>query len=190
MQPTIDEKVLSSPQNEDVIVSESEEIQMKRNFGLLRLIALGFNTSDSWVAVGSSIPLAIAAGGTVSLLYGIIVVSFTMLCTGFSLAELASIYPTAGGQYHLTSILAPKRRSRGLSYVCGLTAVLSWIAIAASVSLIITEFTFSLVISYNPAVEVKPWQYFLLYQAAHVVVVLYNLFMIQKTAWIYDFTCM
>lgn len=31
-----------------------------------------------------------------------------------TLAELASVYPTAGGQYHWTSILAPAKWSRGL----------------------------------------------------------------------------
>jgi choline transport protein len=31
-----------------------------------------------------------------------------------TLAELASVYPTAGGQYHWTSILAERRWGRGI----------------------------------------------------------------------------
>lgn len=181
-------KIESNTQNEDVIVLEPEP-QMKRNFSLLSLVALGLKTSNSWVAVGSSLPLAIAAGVTVSLLYGIVIVSFSIICTGLSLAELASVYPTAGGQYHLTSTIAPKKHSRWLSHICGLTGVLSWIAIAASVGLILTEFTFSLIISNNPGFEVKSWHYFLVYQAFQLFTVYYNLFLIQRSLRIYDFTC-
>ncbi|TDZ31462.1 Choline transport protein [Colletotrichum spinosum] len=44
------------------------------------------------------------------------------------MAEIASVYPTAGGQYHWTSILAPRPYSRVLSYCCGSVNFLGWIA--------------------------------------------------------------
>ncbi|KAJ5099521.1 amino acid transporter [Penicillium argentinense] len=155
-------KLEAGPQPDEVQISDSEEIHMN-------LIALSFNTSDSWVGIGSNIPLVLAARGRVSLLYGTIVISFTITCTGVSLAELASVYPTEGGQYHLSSIIAPKRHSKWISYFCGLPGVFSWIAIAASIGLIVTEFVFSLTISYNPDLQTKRWQYFLLYQAVQLI---------------------
>jgi choline transport protein len=74
----------------------------------------GWNISNAWAAVAGTLALAISSGGTVTIIYGIIVVLLLVGCSAASLAELASVYPTAGGQYHWTSILAPKRWNRGL----------------------------------------------------------------------------
>ncbi|WXC56086.1 hypothetical protein SNK03_002023 [Fusarium graminearum] len=166
----------------------SGDAGMKKTFSFLGILALGFNISNSWVAIASSLALSIAAGGTVTILYGILVVGFAMICTGFSLAELASVYPTAGGQYHLTSILAPERFSKGLSYTCGMLGVFSWISIGSSIALIVAQTIMALVIQYHPDLTIKSWHYFLLYVAVHVIAVLYNLFLAQRTEWIYKLT--
>ncbi len=41
------------------------------------------------------------------------------LAVAYSLAEICSAYPTAGGQYSWVAILAPPRVARGLSWVTG-----------------------------------------------------------------------
>jgi choline transport protein len=86
----------------------------KRDIGMLTIICTGWNISNAWAAVAGTIVLAISSGGTVTIIYGIIVVFILGGASAASLAELASVYPTAGGQYHWTSILAPKRWNRGL----------------------------------------------------------------------------
>ncbi len=58
--------------------------------------------------------LSIASGGSVTLVYGLIIIFIFVGSSAATLAEIASVYPTAGGQYHWTSILAPKKWSRGL----------------------------------------------------------------------------
>lgn len=58
--------------------------------------------------------LSIASGGSVTLIYGLIIIFIFVGSSAATLAEIASVYPTAGGQYHWTSILAPKEWSRGL----------------------------------------------------------------------------
>ncbi|RAL08064.1 uncharacterized protein BO97DRAFT_418054 [Aspergillus homomorphus CBS 101889] len=67
------------------------ETGLKRNFNMVSIMALGFNTSNSWMAIAGSLPLAIAGGGTVTLLYGVLVVCFAMSCAGLRLAELAAV---------------------------------------------------------------------------------------------------
>ena len=54
-----------------------------------------------------------------TLLYGQILI-FILIGLGSTatLAELTSVYPTAGGQYHWTSILAPKSTNRALVSSC------------------------------------------------------------------------
>ena len=67
-------------------------------------------------------------GGPVTLIYGFIFCWFSALTTAASLAEMASMAPTSGGQYHWVSMLAPPRFSVFLSWITGWSAVLGWIA--------------------------------------------------------------
>jgi choline transport protein len=50
----------------------------------------------------------------VTLIYGIIIIFVLAGSCALSMAEIASVYPTAGGQYHWTSILAPEGINRPL----------------------------------------------------------------------------
>ncbi|OJJ95192.1 hypothetical protein ASPACDRAFT_36577 [Aspergillus aculeatus ATCC 16872] len=159
---------------------------LKRNFNMISIMALGFNTSNSWIAIAGSLPLAIAGGGTVTLLYGILVVCFAMSCTGLSLAELAAVYPSAGGQYYFTSMLAPAQHRRWLSYMCGIIGIWSWVAIAASLSLMVTEGIMAMVLTYHPTFVPQSWHYFLMYQAVHIIAMAYNVGLLSKTVWVYD----
>lgn len=166
------------------------DMPMKRRFSILSIIAVGYNISNSWVAIASSFAIAIQSGGAVSLLYGIIAVTVAMLATGLTLAELASVYPTAGGQYHFASILASPRWSRGLSYFSGLAAVFSWLTLAASIALAATQALMAIIIRWQPAYQAQSWHYFLVYQALNGVIVLYNIFLTNKTLWVYNVACM
>jgi len=58
--------------------------------------------------------LAIFQGGPVTIIYGCVLMLFLMGASALTLAELAARYPTAGGQYHWTAILAPRKYARGL----------------------------------------------------------------------------
>lgn len=79
-------------------VSDLGVAPTRRHFSNLNIIALSFNICNSWVAIATSLAIAISAGGTATLIYGIPLASIAYAATGASLAELASCYPTAGGQ--------------------------------------------------------------------------------------------
>ncbi|KAH0421298.1 hypothetical protein KCU90_g9563, partial [Aureobasidium melanogenum] len=70
----------------------------RRHFSNFNIIALSFNICNSWVAIATSLAIAISAGGTATLIYGIPLATIAYAATGVSLAELSSCYPTAGGQ--------------------------------------------------------------------------------------------
>lgn len=162
---------------------------MKRKFSILNIISVGYNISNSWVAIATSFAIAIQSGGAVSLLYGIITVAATMACTGITLAELASVYPTAGGQYHFTSILASQRWSRGLSYACGLAAVFSWMTLAASIALAATQALMAMVVYWQPGYQAQNWHIFLVYQLMNAMMVAYNIVLTNRTLWVYNLGC-
>ena len=70
--------------------------------------------------------ISVSASGTVGIIYGIFFIFIMVGCSAATLAEIAAVYPTAGAQYHWTSILAPKRLSRGLvSFFLGNVSLLA-----------------------------------------------------------------
>jgi len=125
-----------------------------------------------------------------------------------TLAELASVYPTAGGQYHWTSILAPKGWSRGLvslaavesaslgsmltllqSYCCGATNVFAWIATCAGIAIIVPQQIIGMATFFNPSYVAETWHAFLLYQAANLLILVYNIYLLKRSMWIHDVGC-
>lgn len=70
----------------------------RRHFSVLNIVALSFNICNSWSTIASSLAIAISAGGPATLIYGILLSVTAYSATAASLAELASCYPTAGGQ--------------------------------------------------------------------------------------------
>ncbi|KAB8070544.1 amino acid/polyamine transporter I [Aspergillus leporis] len=172
--------------NGHVAVTGLPSAPLRRKFSILNIIAVGYNITNSWIAIAASFAIAVQSGGAVTLLYGIILVAVVMLCTGLTLAELASVYPTAGGQYHFTSILATSRWSRSLSYAVGLAAVFSWITLSASIALSSTNVLMAIIIRWRPEYQPETWHYFLVYQAMNAAMVLYNVFLTNKTIWVYN----
>ncbi|KAI4763634.1 amino acid transporter [Aureobasidium sp. EXF-3400] len=159
---------------------------VRRHFSKLNIVALSFNICNSWVAIAASLAIAVSAGGTATLIYGIPLATLAYAATGASLAEMASCYPTAGGQYHFASILAPKRLSRALSYACGSIAMFSWIALGAAATILATQMLLALVVYYQAGYVPQAWHYFVVYQAINVVFLLYNLFCLAKTPWVHN----
>ncbi|KAL3473351.1 amino acid/polyamine transporter I [Aspergillus californicus] len=170
----------------EIDIAGQLDMPLKRKFNILSIVAVGYNISNSWAAIAASFSIAIQSGGAVSLLYGILLVTFAMFCTGVTLAELASVYPTAGGQYHFTSILASERWSRGLSYFSGLAAIFSWICLGASIGLSGTNVLMAIIIRWQPTYEPQTWHYFLVYQLFNVASVAYNALLTNRTLWVYD----
>lgn len=58
-------------------------------------------------------------GGTPLLFWGFIVCAFGQTLVYASIAEMASMSPTAGGQYHWVSEFAPRKYQKILSYISG-----------------------------------------------------------------------
>ena len=98
------------------------------------LSMIGFTTTmmANWEAEALSISAGLLNGGNVALIYGYILVFFGTLATASSLGELASMYPTAGGQYHFVALLTPGKLKNVLSFLAGYISILAWQATTAS----------------------------------------------------------
>jgi len=72
-------------------------------------------------------------GGPVVVVWGWLLVSLIILCVAASLGEITSVYPTAGGVYYQTFMLAPPNFRRVAAYICGWAYVVGNITITLAV---------------------------------------------------------
>ncbi|KAH7230874.1 amino acid/polyamine transporter I [Fusarium tricinctum] len=127
------EKHLGS-QNPDAEVLERHGFtqETKRNFSLTAMIATCVNLMATWEALSSTLAAGLISGGPASVIYGAIVAFIGSICSAMSLAELASTYPTAGGQYHFVAKLSPRTSRPLISWMAGYISTLGWVCSAGS----------------------------------------------------------
>ncbi|KAF2770780.1 amino acid transporter [Teratosphaeria nubilosa] len=132
--------------------------ETKRRFKLVTL--LGFTTTMmcTWE---SAIPFFVTSyvnGGGPTMLYGFLFAFLGALATCASMAELASMYPIAGGQYHWVALLAPDPYKKTLSWLTGWVSTLGWQA-AASTGFYLGGTVIQVLVSLNQESYVpRPWQ--------------------------------
>ncbi|KAL9594593.1 MAG: hypothetical protein Q9219_006953 [cf. Caloplaca sp. 3 TL-2023] len=90
---------------------------LRRNFRFLSMLGFGSTLICTWEILLANILFISIDGGTADLFWGYIVVFIGVAMTYASLAEMASMAPTAGGQYHWVSEFAPPRYQKFLSYI-------------------------------------------------------------------------
>lgn len=102
-----------------------------------------------------------------------------MLAT-LSLAEMSSMAPSAGGQYHWISEFAPRSIQKLLSYLVGWLTVFGWQVGLASVSYAAAIQLESLAILVNPTITFQGWHATLFTIAIALVAVMFNTVLVRK----------
>ncbi|MCJ1231171.1 hypothetical protein MMC12_007847, partial [Toensbergia leucococca] len=95
-------------------VTQSEIGTPKRTFGPFNILAAAFNICQAWAAIGATFALGVGHGGSMTIIYGLVLILLVYTAIALSAAELVARYPTAGGQYHWTSLIAPAHVRREL----------------------------------------------------------------------------
>ncbi|KAJ5729708.1 uncharacterized protein N7483_004216 [Penicillium malachiteum] len=98
-----------------------------------------------------------------------------------SLAEMASMAPTSGGQYHWVSEFAPARHQKFLSYTTGWMSVLAWQAGAASGSFLTGTIIQGLISIRDPSYKPQNWQGTLFVFAMIAIIYFFN---VHAANWI------
>ncbi|GFF62193.1 putative amino acid permease [Aspergillus udagawae] len=120
-------------------------------------------------------------GGKGGMIYtylgGLVGFSFVIL----SMAEMASMAPTSGGQYHWVSEFAPPSCQCILSYITGWVCVLGWHTGIAGCCYTVANMMVGVVaINYPDSYMYEPWHVTLLVIAVALVALLFNTLLAQK----------
>jgi choline transport protein len=83
------------------------------------MVGFSFSIVTSWTALSGVLIIGVESGGPPVMVWGWLCVCLATLAVAYSMAEMCSAYPVAGGQYSWVAILAPTRWARSMSYLCG-----------------------------------------------------------------------
>lgn len=165
-EPNIDAKMMALIGKRD---------RLNRNFGFVSLVAFSTTLIASWESLAATYQSGLINGGPASLIYGLLFSFLGSLATCASLAELSSMYPTAGGQYHWTARLAPDGFAIISSWISGWVTVLARLAVSASAAYVAAAMIQGLIILNNDNYSPKEWHGLLLYWAVYIVAATVNI---------------
>ncbi|KAJ1018434.1 hypothetical protein NDA18_006588 [Ustilago nuda] len=148
----------------------------KRHFSTLALIGLCYCILNSWTAASASMSIALVSGGPSVILWGMLVAFVGVMSTALSMAEICHVYPTTGGQYHWSFLLAPARYRYAIAYFTGWISVFGWVALTATASSLAGQFIVGIIALLHPNYQEKNWHIFLVYVAFSLGAWLINAF--------------
>ncbi|CZT46701.1 related to HNM1-Choline permease [Rhynchosporium secalis] len=144
--------------------------ELRRDFSVWSLGSLCLCLMATWEALTSVVGAALTNGGAPCLFYNYIISFIGSIAIASSLAEIASIYPTAGGQYHWVAVLAPKKQRIIASWFTGWISIGGQIVLTASAAFVVgLQFQALITINNDGYVPLR-WQGMLFYW----VVLLYS----------------
>ncbi|KAL4792240.1 amino acid/polyamine transporter I [Aspergillus venezuelensis] len=93
--------------------------ELSRNRSTWNVVFMSFILASVPYGLCTTYQYALAGGGPANIIWGWVLVSLIILAVAASLAEITSVYPTAGGVYYQTFVLAPIWCRRISSWICG-----------------------------------------------------------------------
>ncbi|KAH8693565.1 amino acid/polyamine transporter I [Talaromyces proteolyticus] len=150
--------------------------ELKRDFRPLAALSFSAVLQATWEFILISNTQGLENGGLAGMFWTYVWTFIGFCFVIASLAEMASMAPTTGGQYHWVSEFASPRWQRFLSYVTGWMAVLAWQAGAASGSFLTGTILQGLISVRDPTYDPKRWQGTLFVFAMVALIYLFNVY--------------
>ncbi|KAE8402004.1 amino acid transporter [Aspergillus pseudonomiae] len=147
--------------------------KLERYLNFFSSLAFSATLVASWETTGAGLQAGLFNGGPAVIVYGLIISAIGNLAIACSLAELATVHPTAGAQYHWTYILAPGYR-RFFSFFQGW--VFSWAALVCIAPFIIGNQIAGMVVLSHPEYDQQRWHGTLLMWAVLLIPIIINVF--------------
>ena len=158
-----EEKILSEDVQEDTVLeSLGYQQELKRSFGLVGMIGFSFSIVTSWSALGGVLIVGVESGGPPVMIYSWIAVCIFSLAVAYSMAEMCSAYPLAGGQYSWVAVLAPPKVARAMSWVTGWFMIIGILAMGATNNFVGANFILGQANLSFPSYTIERWHTVLL----------------------------
>ncbi|KAM5371488.1 hypothetical protein ACJA88_009475 [Fusarium oxysporum] len=148
--------------------------QFKRTFSLWSSIGFVAIYMATWEFVLISLAPGFTNGGYAGVFWCFVTTTIAYSAVVASLAEMASMAPTSGGQYHWVSEFSPPKYQKVLSYASGWMTTLGWLASFASSCYTIAFQVQACINVTKPDFAFTTWQIALIMWAVIIVTIAFN----------------
>ncbi|EED24126.1 GABA permease, putative [Talaromyces stipitatus ATCC 10500] len=153
---------------------------LRRNFRFISILGFGCTLIATWEVILTLLTDGLTDGGTAGLIWGFVIVCVGFLLVFASLAEMASMAPTSGGQYHWVSEFAPKSCQKFLSYVTGWLCATGWQCAIVSIAFLTGTIIQGLIVLNDESYVFQRWHGTLLVVAITAFSVFFNTFLAKR----------
>ncbi|KAL8994774.1 MAG: hypothetical protein Q9188_006973 [Gyalolechia gomerana] len=155
---------------DDLLEAMGYQAQLLRSRSTLQVAFMSFVLAAIPYGLATTLYYPLAGGGPVNIIWGWFAVSVIVLCVAASLGEITSVYPTSGGVYYQTFMLAAPSYRLIMSWICGWAFVVGNITITLAVNFGTTLFFAACinVFESEPGVGIfaaETWQVYLIFFA-------------------------
>jgi amino acid transporter len=119
---------------DDLLHAMGYKSELVRSRSTFQVAFMSFVLASVPYGLATTLYYPIADSGPVGIIWGWLGVSLIVLCVAASLGEITSVYPTSGGVYYQTFMLAPPSYRRIASWICGWSFVVGNITITLAVN--------------------------------------------------------
>ncbi|KAJ6094544.1 hypothetical protein N7467_002057 [Penicillium canescens] len=149
--------------DEAVLRAQGHEAQLERSFSWIGALGLAFSIVNSWLTYAACFGVAYSYGGGPVAVFSPIISALVQWVMLLGVAELASAFPSSGGQYHFTYIVAPESYKAFAAYIVGMINVVAWWVNTASGTIYTAISAFGVCEFLVPGFVGTQWQVYLCY---------------------------
>ncbi|GKZ32101.1 hypothetical protein AbraIFM66950_001240 [Aspergillus brasiliensis] len=165
--------------DEAILRAQGREAELVRSFSWIGALGLAFSIVNSWLSYAACFGVAYSYGGGQIATFSPLLSALTQLVMLQGVAELASAFPSSGGQYHYTYIIAPERFKRFAAYIVGMINVIAWWINTASGTIYTAISAFGICRFLVPGFVGAQWQVYLCYLLV-IILTLLPIFIIPQ----------
>ncbi|KAF2496531.1 putative amino acid permease [Lophium mytilinum] len=155
------EEVISA--DELLLRAQGHKGELPRQFSTLAMLSLAFSITNSWIGYSAVFITPLLCGGGPGVFFGLLVAAVACSLINAGLAELASAYPSSGGQYHFAYMVSSEKHRAVAAFIMGWLSVIAWCLTTASASIFCAQMIGNLATFFNPTYVATQWQVYLVY---------------------------
>ncbi|KAK5459908.1 hypothetical protein LTS15_004037 [Exophiala xenobiotica] len=137
--------------------------ELPRQFGAFATLSLAFSITNSWVGFSAVFATPLLAGGGPTIFFGLIVATIACSFITAGLAELASAFPSSGGQYHYAFMVSSPKYRAATAFTVGWLSVIAWCLITATAAVFCAQIVGNIASFLHPDYVWTQWQIYLIY---------------------------
>ncbi|UJR17351.1 hypothetical protein I4U23_004246 [Adineta vaga] len=150
--------------------------ELPRTLSFFSVLGLSFAIMAVPTGESATLTIGLTDGGPVTILYGWILVTIISICIAASLAEICSKYPTSGGVYYWSAILAHKKWAPITSWITGWLGLVGNWTVTTAICFSGGQLILSAIGLWNEAYSPASWHVVVVYWAVLCVALLVNIF--------------